>query len=185
MKTLICSDIHDHVINLREGLKAADTAGCDAMLCCGDLCSPFVLDIIHSHFDGPVHIIFGNNDGDRFNLQRKATMLNDTRDPGKKINLHGEFIIKKRGELLDGFPQQASFAAYHYPALASVVASGSNLDAVFYGHSHRVSIEKTDTALVLNPGSLMGYDPSNPDLNTRPTIVLFNWNSLEADVIEL
>jgi putative phosphoesterase len=185
MKTLICSDIHDHIINLKEALKAADTAGCNAMLCCGDLCSPFVLDVIHKGFNGPVHIIFGNNDGDQFHMERKATVLNATREPGKKIHLHGEFVLKSKGELLDGFPQNVSFAAYHYPLLAAAIAQGSNLDAVFCGHSHRVSIEKTGATLLLNPGSVMGYDASSPELPIRPTIILLNWNSLEADVIEL
>ena len=60
MKIAILSDIHDNIVALRAALERA--RGAETVLCCGDLCSPFVVPELGNGFSGPVHVVFGNNE---------------------------------------------------------------------------------------------------------------------------
>ncbi len=185
MKSLVISDIHDHILNLESVLQLANTASCDSIICCGDLCSSFILDLIHKNYQLPVHIVFGNNDGDQFHLNQKATILNLDRKPNCQIQLHGQFLIAEKGHKLDGIIPSASIAVYHYPQMAEILARSGIFDFVFYGHNHKSSIETRGTCLLANPGSIMGYEPANPDESVAPSCLIVNFESKELELIEL
>lgn len=97
MKIAIVSDIHDHVWNLAKAIPHLRKA--DAVLCCGDLCSPFVLAQLAAGVSAPIHLVFGNNDGDH--------RLTETAAAHDHVTLHGTFF---RGEL-----GGVSVAMTHYP----------------------------------------------------------------------
>jgi uncharacterized protein len=183
MKTLVCSDIHDHVENLVKALELSGAAACGSILCLGDLCAPFIIDVFHENTELPVHIIFGNNDGDRFNMLRKSEAYNKTRNA--RIVLHGEHLIKKENDDLEGFPVSASFSANHYPDLSRIAADTGLFQFVFFGHTHKTLIEQHATSLLVNPGSLMGYTPSAKARYTKPTCIIIDWHTLQTDLIEL
>ena len=185
MKSLICSDIHDHVNNFATALKVANTAQCDSVICCGDLCAPFILDIYHDECDLPFHVIFGNNDGDRFHLNQKAIKLNKDVPTGKQIFLHGEFLLADTGHSLAGIPPVISIALYHYPEMARVIAGSGKYNVVCYGHSHKHNIEKLNHSIYVNPGSVMGYIPGNKIQQDTASCVIINWLTGELDLIEL
>ena len=71
MKIAVISDIHDHVVNLQNAIGLFKEV--DSVLCCGDLCSPFVLNLLAEGFTKDIHIVFGNNDGDTFRITKNAT----------------------------------------------------------------------------------------------------------------
>jgi uncharacterized protein len=71
MKIAILSDVHDNVWKLKTVLSHLDD--CQTMLFCGDLCSPFMLDLLQ-RFSGSIHLIFGNNDGDLYRITEKAAL---------------------------------------------------------------------------------------------------------------
>jgi hypothetical protein len=54
----------------------------EVLICCGDLCSPFVMDLL-ARFPGQIHIVFGNNDADLFRITRKSS---------ERVRVHGEFF---------------------------------------------------------------------------------------------
>ena len=72
-KIAIFSDSHDNIPALMKALEAARSSGAETLLHCGDLCAPFMLDRIGQGFSGPVHVVFGNNDGDGRLLQTIAS----------------------------------------------------------------------------------------------------------------
>jgi len=183
MKTLVCSDIHDHLGHFESVMEAALAADCSSMICCGDLCSPFVIDLIHSKWNGPVHIIFGNNDGDKLTIYQKAEKANLERSPNAAIHIHGEFITSRNGNVLDGIPHHISIAVYHFPQPALAMAESGLFKCVFYGHTHKPELNKTGDCLVANPGSVMGWIPGEE--NTRPSFLVVNWENGEADLIHL
>ena len=89
MKIGILSDIHDNIWNLRAALEGLGEA--DALICCGDLCSPFVVGLLGEGFPGrPIHVVFGNNDGDLFRITQNASRV-------AGLELHGELF---QGELV-------------------------------------------------------------------------------------
>lgn len=187
MKSLICSDVHDRLSNLEEALKVADAAGCDSVLCCGDLCSPFVLDHFHEFWSKPLHVVFGNNDGDRFGMSKKAQLLNRKRSKNGQIYLHGDYLLAPKGHNMAGIPGKVTLAMYHYPEPAFYMAASGMLRYVFFGHTHRTFLEDENGCLLANPGSLMGYIPGNRGASrwVAPTCLIINWGNGEADLIQL
>jgi len=143
MKIAIISDVHDHVRNLQKALEHSELQATEALLCCGDLCSPFIIKLLGQAYSGPIHLVLGNNDGD------VASLIRVSRD-FPNINLHGEYF---RGEL-DG----KSFAMNHYPDKAKVLAENGSYDVVCYGHNHTLVAQETvNQTLFINPGTLMGF----------------------------
>ena len=151
MRIAVCSDIHDNIWVLEKLLKRI--SGWDGLLFCGDFCAPFTLAQMAEGFDGPVHVVWGNNDGDKWLLTKNATGA----DP---VTLHGDLAELEIGG--------RSLAVNHYPAIARGLAGSGSYDAVFYGHDHTSRVERIGNCLLLNPGEVMGrfgrstfavYDP--------------------------
>lgn len=159
MKVAVLSDVHDNVWNLRAALESLAEA--EALVFCGDLCSPFVLGLLADGFpERPIHVVFGNNDGDLFRITRNAANH-------PHVSLHGELYA---GEL-DG----RRIAANHYPEIARGLAASGAYDVVFFGHDHRFAIAE-DGALTVNPGTLLGYDPV-AGKDVPPTFAVYDTES--------
>jgi len=138
MLVAILSDIHDNLWNLAAALAYVKAADCEVLICCGDLCSPFVMDRLRE-FPGPVHIVFGNNDADLFRITKKSDA---------RLQVHGEFL-----ELtLD----RRRLAVNHFDNIARPIALSGEYDLVCYGHNHRFHIARLGRTLVINPGPIMG-----------------------------
>lgn len=142
VKVAILSDIHDNVWNLRAVLGAL--ADAEAMVCCGDLCAPFMLARLAEGFGGrPIHIVFGNNDGDLYRITQVAAGF-DT------VRLHGELFTGELGG--------RRFVATHYDSVAATI-DPSGADVICYGHNHRFAVERRGESWFVNPGAVMGYTP--------------------------
>src|SRR3712207_650010 len=137
MRLGIVSDIHDNLWNLGSAIDFLN-ASSDVLLCCGDLCSPFVVDELR-RFDGAVHIVFGNNDADLFRITRKSD---------SRVQVHGELLEIE----LDG----RRVAMQHYDNIARGLATSGLYDLVCYGHNHRIALSRTRSTTVVNPGPIMG-----------------------------
>jgi putative phosphoesterase len=161
----------------------ANAAGCDSIIWCGDICSSFIIDHFHSGWDKPVHIIFGNNDGDRFSIQKKSSRLNHDRKENNFIYIHGEFILADRGHQLAGIPAHFSIAVFHHPDPAMALFRSSEFNYIFFGHTHTSFLDKKNGCLVANPGSLMGYVSGDDRKFVDPTCLIINWENGEADLI--
>jgi putative phosphoesterase len=138
MKVAILSDIHDNIWRLETLLAGLEA---DALIFCGDFCAPFTLAQIGEGFAGPVHAVFGNNDGDQLLLARVAS-----RSP--HVTLHGQFCELE----LDG----RRVAVTHYPEIGKALARGGGYDLVCHGHSHKRIIKQEGDTLRVNPGEVMG-----------------------------
>lgn len=138
MRIAILSDIHDNIWKL-EALLASLEA--DVLLFCGDFCAPFTLAQIAEAFDGPIHAVFGNNDGDQFLLARIASKY-------PHVTLHGDLAELE----LDG----RRVAVTHYPQIGNALAQGPAYDLVCHGHSHERLVETVGDTLRVNPGEVMG-----------------------------
>jgi putative phosphoesterase len=145
MKIAVLSDSHDNIWKLAAAMP--HLAAADAVIHCGDLCSPFMVVRIGEGVGGkPVHIVWGNNDGDPHLIGRNARAF-----PG--ITLHGELARFEFGGL--------RIAVNHYPELARGLATSGEFDLVCYGHDHTAHQEWMGACLLLNPGELMGMRGSS------------------------
>ncbi len=139
MRVAVVSDIHDNIWNLDKALKlVADAA---VLLCCGDICSPFTLKMLAEGFPGPVHVVFGNNDGDVSLMHTVAERLSNItfHKPIAQLELDGRRI-----------------AVAHYPELGEALALCGKYDAVCSGHNHTADVTRLGNTLWANPGEVMG-----------------------------
>ncbi len=139
MRVAVLSDVHDNIWKLDKVL--AQVADGDVLIFCGDFCAPFTLTQIAEEFTGPVHVVWGNNDGDKWLLTRNANAAGN-------VTLHGEMAEL---ELVN-----RKIAVNHYPHIARPLAESGDYDAVFYGHDHIAHLENVGDTLLLNPGEVMG-----------------------------
>jgi len=139
MLIAVLSDIHDNIWNLEKVLPQLEKA--EALLFCGDFCAPFTLKMMAEGFSGPVHCVFGNNDGDVFLLCHIARQANNVT------------LYPQMGELELG---DRKIAFIHYPHIASGLAASGKYDAVFSGHNHTVQAQTVGATLWANPGEVMG-----------------------------
>jgi putative phosphoesterase len=134
MKIAVLSDSHDNIWKLAAAMP--HMAAADAVIHCGDLCSPFMITRIGEGAAGkPVH------DGDRDLIGRNAARF-------LGITLHGQAARFEFGGL--------RIAVNHYPELARGLAASGEFDLVFYGHDHTAHQEWIGRCLLINPGELMG-----------------------------
>jgi len=141
MRLAIIADVHDNIWSLARVLKAIDEERSKALLVLGDLCAPFTMRAIADAYSGPVHVIFGNNDGDHLHLGEVAAKAGN-------IELH--YFL---GELTLG---GAKIAIVHYPEVGKRLAASGEFQATFFGHTHVAEVEMICGCLALNPGEVMG-----------------------------
>lgn len=169
MRIGVISDIHDNVWNLWRALERLQDT--EAVICCGDLCSPFVVAQLADGLKGkPLHAVFGNNDGDLFRITGAAGRY------GEKVQLHGEFAELRLAERL--------IAVSHYPAIALPLADSGRYDVVCYGHDHTFDIGTRGGTTTINPGAIMGFDPT-AGRDIPATLVVFDTETQRAERVEL
>jgi putative phosphoesterase len=137
------------------------------MICCGDLCSPFILDQLARGFANPLHIVFGNNDADTFRITAKTAKY-------PHVRLRGEFFEEEFGS--------RRIAVNHFDNIALAIARGGQHDAVFYGHNHVFDIRTLGRTLALNPGSIMGcqFDAQANRTDVDSTFAIYDTKSGQA-----
>lgn len=162
MKIGILSDIHDNIPQLRKALAAL--SDCEALICCGDLCSPFIVKELGGGFAGPIHVVFGNNDGDLFRITSNAAAWS-------QITLHGELAeLELSGRRI---------AVNHFDNIGRFLAKSGRFDLVCYGHNHQFEIRTDGACLVVNPGEVFG------GLTGRSTCVRYDTGAGTAECVEL
>jgi len=163
MQIGILSDIHDNILNLRKALQVLQ--GVPVLLCCGDLCSPFIVDELGKGFaGGDVHIVFGNNDGDLFRITTKAAAY-------PHLHLHGELCdIEVGGQRV---------AMNHFDEIARGLAESMTYDVVCFGHNHQSEISRVGQTLLINPGEVFG------GLTGRSTCARYDTDTREAHHLQI
>ena len=163
MLIAILSDIHDNLWNLAAAIRTVNNA--DVLLCCGDLCSPFVIDEL-AKFPRDVHVVFGNNDADLYRITSKAA---------KKTNIH------LHGELFQSEFDGKRFAMNHFDYLARPLAKSGDYDVVCFGHNHEFELSKTGVCQLINPGPIMGAKFSTGAWqDVDPTLVTYDTATTSA-----
>lgn len=160
----VFSDIHDNLDNLQKALAVFKSHNVESLIFCGDFCSPIPSRVVGGEFDGDVHVVFGNGDGDRFAISNIAK----TQYPNLK--LHGEYAELE----FDG----VKVAVTHYPFYAQALARTGDYQAVFSGHTHEQTEERFGDCLWLNPGEVLGWKGS-------PTCAIYNTETNSAEIIAL
>lgn len=162
MKVAIMSDIHDNLNLLRRALDFCQNA--DALICCGDLCSPFVAKELALGFSRPIHVVFGNNDGDRFRIAANAAQFS-------QLHFHGEYVeLELAGRV---------FSVNHFDNIGRAIATSERFDVVCFGHTHRFEITPIGRTLIINPGEVYG------ELTGKATFVIYDTTEGKANCVNI
>jgi putative phosphoesterase len=154
----ILSDSHDHLDYMRRALELFDREEVQAVLHPGDLVAPFAARLLVQLWQGPLTVVYGNNDGERRGL---AAVLPGICDGPVLVELGGKKIS------MDHYPPDAE----HRPV--------EGADVVLFGHTHEVVNEQRGGVLYLNPGECCGW------VTGRPTVALLDTDSLKAEICSL
>jgi putative phosphoesterase len=162
MRIAVLSDSHDNIWKVEAALEHLQQA--DVVIHCGDLCSPFTLrQLADGIGEKPLHVVWGNNDGDKLLLARTAAER-------PWVHLHGAFAQLNLGGL--------AVAVNHYPEIAAPLALSGKFGLVCYGHNHQAKEERVGECLLLNPGELMG-------LMGRSSLALVDMESRSVEWVDL
>jgi len=162
MKAVIMSDSHDNIWKLDKAAEAIASA--EAVVHCGDICSPFMVRRLGELAgERPVHVVWGNNDGDPVLIHKVASSF-------PSIQLHGQLAEFELGGL--------RVAVNHYPVIARGLARSGDYDLVCYGHDHTRYQGREGACLLLNPGELMGLKGPSTMAVVDTTTAQVSWIEL-------
>ena len=137
----VFSDVHDNLEKLRAALNAFRANNVNMLMFCGDFCSPIPAREMGT-FEGTIHCVFGNGDGDPFTIMKIALEYSN-------LKLHGQHAeLEFSGQRI---------ALTHYPLYGQALARTGDYRAVFSGHTHVLHQERFGECLWLNPGEVMGW----------------------------
>jgi len=160
----VLSDIHDNLANLRRALEIFKERQVEALIFCGDFCSPIPSRVMAGEFKGDIHCVFGNGDGDRF------AMLNAAHTQYPHLKLHGEYAELEFGGV--------KVAVTHYPFYAQALARTGDYRAVFSGHTHEAGEKRFGECLWVNPGDIMGW-------KGKPSCAVYDTAANSAELVLL
>jgi len=161
MQIAIISDSHDNLATIEKALPYLAKRGCEVLLHCGDVCAPSVMREIATNWNKPMHLVYGNVDGDRTTMQTLAKDL-------PNLTIHGEQGSITLGGKKIGF--------VHYPDVAEQMAKTGKYDVVFYGHDHKAWEKQIGATTLYNPGTLAG-------LFAKPTFAIYDTASGKAELV--
>ena len=157
MRIGVFSDTHDRLPTLHAALGRFAQLGIETLIHAGDVVAPFTAKILAA-FPGRLHILYGNNDGERSGLH---DILPQIQAGPLFVGLGGRRILVHH------------FLDWCRPEDIAVA------DIIISGHTHRVAIERRDGKLFINPGECCGW------LSGRATIAVVDLSTTEVEVIEV
>ena len=157
MRIGVLSDTHDHLTMLDAALAIFRRRQVEMVLHAGDVVAPFAAKRMLT-WEGPLKIVFGNNDGERKGLKVLLPQIQDgpvfVEAGGRKILLHH---------------------SYDWCVPKDVAAA----DVIVTGHTHEVVNETKDRKLFLNAGECCGW------VTGRGTIAVLDTEGMSAEIIEV
>ncbi len=162
MKLGVISDSHDNLHKLPDGVALLCAHDPAMVVHAGDFIAPFTA----KHFsvlpdmEIPFAGVFGNNDGEKFGLQRMYEPIGPIYEDKHEFELGGRSII-----------------VVHKEILVEPLARSGDYDVVIYGHTHQVDV-RTEPCLILNPGEAGGWTTG------KSTVAIVDLTDLTATIKE-
>lgn len=153
----IMSDTHDRLPTIDRGLEILRERGVEAILHPGDVVAPFAAKRLLA-WTGPLHVTYGNNDGERRGLKGVLPQIQD-----------GPLLVELGGKRI----------LLHHFVDWCAPADVDGADIVVTGHTHEVVNETRDGKLFLNPGECCGW------LYGKCTVAVLDTDGMSAEIIEV
>lgn len=171
MNIAIISDTHDNSPAVVWIIEYLNEHGITTALHAGDLIAPGILQRFADHYQGHLHFVFGNNDGERALLERRATEAHN-------ITCH-------LTELRQEFAHKQVFMQ-HYSSIAESVAKSGEFDLCIGGHDHQYRTTIYGQSLFINPGNAVTKDKWQASEQDRESsFVVLNLATMQHERIML
>jgi putative phosphoesterase len=161
----LVSDSHDNVPMLERAIGHFNALSCGLVIHAGDIIAPFSMAVM-GKLNCPFRAVYGNNDGEKVGLKMKAAAVGGSiEEPPVLIQAGGRRIL-----------------VLHDCQDWHLEARKHRADAVVFGHTHELFLEKApgaDGPIGINPGECGGW------LTGRTTAAVLDTDNLEVRVIDL
>lgn len=171
MKIAIISDTHDNTPAIVWIIEYLNQNNIEIALHAGDMINPGILYRFRDHYEGHLHFIFGNNDGEQTLAERRSN------DADNLTCHNNEMQMKFEGKKI---------FMNHYSTISEPVAKSGDFDVAIGGHDHLFRVEKFDNCLFINPGNTVTKDkwlPQEPDKES--SFVILDLETMEHERIML
>ncbi|MEM1547705.1 MAG: metallophosphoesterase [Thermoproteota archaeon] len=160
----LISDTHDNLIMIEKSVAFFNEKKVEVVLHAGDVISPFTVRRF-KECRAKLILVYGNNDGDRSNLQRMFSEIGaQFYWPAAILELDGKKTLVLHGE---------------DSRLIEEIASKNMFDLIVSGHTHEKSIRRIGGTLWVNPGEACGY------LTGRSTVGIYDSSKHDVKIFEL
>ncbi|MFA5865259.1 MAG: metallophosphoesterase [Phycisphaerae bacterium] len=153
----IFSDTHDNLWQIEQAIKEFSDRKVETVLHAGDIVAPFAAKAI-AKITVPVHIIYGNNDGEKVGLKMIFPQIHN-----------GPIEIKLGNRLIA--------MAHDFSQIPKEMQERA--DVLVAGHTHQAFVKEENGKLFINPGECGGW------LKGRSTIAILDINTLQAQIIDI
>jgi len=174
MYLIVVSDTHDNMPVIKKFVDLVNSKykGEKTIVHLGDMISPFAARYLVENLEDVKRGIFvyGNNDGDKILLYKILSKANWE-------VYHGPTIIELFGKkvlIMHGFN-----GSEHTALIASSLSQSENVDAVFYGHTHRMDYRVIKGKIIVNPGEACGY------LTGKSTFMVLDKDTFKPEIVEI
>ena len=156
----IMSDSHDNLTRIAGALEIFRARNCGVLIHLGDFVAPFSLKAMLRFQGGPIHAVYGNNDGERAGLAKLLATLKA-----------GPVIVEIEGRKIG-----MAHDRHQLPQ-----GDQGACDAILFGHSHSAELTPASPGnpLILNPGETCGW------LTGKPTCAVLDLETMEAEIVEI
>ncbi|MEW6253487.1 MAG: metallophosphoesterase [Planctomycetota bacterium] len=153
----VISDTHDRLPTLRSALDRFAALGLKTVLHAGDIVAPFAARPL-AEYPGTVHVVYGNNDGERRGLRE---ILPRIQDGPLLLDLEGRRVLLHH--------------ALEWCRAADIAAA----NVIVTGHTHEAGLALEDGKLFVNSGECCGW------VTGRATAAIVDLAALTAELIEI
>ncbi|MGQ9478902.1 MAG: metallophosphoesterase [Thermoproteota archaeon] len=164
MRIGLVSDTHDNLRMIEKAVSFFNERKVDIVLHAGDVISPFTARKFKD-CRARLILVYGNNDGDRTNLQRTFSEIGaQFYWPAAILELAGRKILVLHGEDLK---------------MVEEIVGRNIFNLIVSGHTHEVHVKRIGETLWVNPGEACGY------LTGKSTVGLYDSEKHEAEIFKI
>ncbi len=153
----VMSDTHDRLPMIDAALALFAGRGVEAVIHAGDFVAPFAVRRLLA-YKGPLHVVYGNNDGERVGLKQLMPQIQD-----------GPLFVELGGRNI----------LVHHSIDSCKGDDIERADIIITGHTHEVVNRFEPGKLLLNPGECGGW------VTGRSTVAVLDTDGPSAEVCEL
>ncbi len=166
-KIAIISDTHDNSLAVVWIIEYLNEHNISMAFHAGDIINPGIIGRFANYYNGNLHFVFGNNDGETARLSALA-------DNNESITCHRqELRLEHDGKRI---------FMNHYSSISESMAKSGEFDLTIGGHDHTYRVVQHDVCYFVNPGCTLTKDKwLGDDEDSQSSFVVFDLETMKHE----